>query len=352
MLCVRDCGRRSAIAWAVGIWQQAVTWGVYKLRVLVTGCAGFIGSRVAVLLVEQGHEVRGIDNLSDAYDVRMKHWRVENLLVPGSIDWVNADITDRESVNELVSEFEPEAIINLAARAGVRQSIDDPWIYYETNVTGTLNLLEACKDAGVSRFLLASTSSVYGGNKMPFFEDDPIGTLRSPYAASKKAAEDLCQLYRHLFDFDITVFRFFTVYGPSGRPDMSVFRFVKWIAEGEPVQLNGDGTQQRDFTHVDDVTRGVVAALNRSPGYETINLGSDRPIEINTVIGEIEAALGKTATIERHPFHPTDVPATWANISRARELLGWEPQVMLHDGIASVVDWYMENRQWAKDIEL
>ncbi|MCH8230115.1 MAG: SDR family NAD(P)-dependent oxidoreductase [Chloroflexi bacterium] len=322
------------------------------MRVLVTGCAGFIGSRVAALLVEHGHEVRGVDNLSNAYDVRMKHWRVENLLGPSAIDWVNGDITDRDSVNGLVSEFEPDAIINLAARAGVRQSIDDPWIYYETNVTGTLNLLEACKDAGVSRFVQASTSSVYGDNKMPFFEDDQIDTLLSPYAASKKAAEDLCRLYRHLFDFDITVLRFFTVYGPSGRPDMSVFRFVKWIAEGEPLQLNGDGTQQRDFTHVDDVVRGVVAALDRRPGYKTINLGSDRPIQLNTVIGEIEAAIGKRATIERRPSHPTDVAATWANISRARELLGWEPQVSLKEGIASVVDWYMENRDWAKDIEL
>ena len=322
------------------------------MRVLVTGCAGFIGSRVAALLVDQGHEVRGIDNLSDAYDVRMKHWRVENLLAPNSIDWVNGDITDRDPVSKLVSEFEPGAVINLAAGAGIRQSIDNPWAYYETNVTGTLNLLEACKDAGVSRFLLASSSSVYGNNKMPFAEDDTIDALLSPYAASKKAAEDLCRVYQQLFDFDITVFRFFTVYGPSGRPDMSIFRFVKWIAEGEPLQLNGDGTQQRDFTHVDDVARGVVAAIDRRAGYETINLGSDSPVELNTVIGEIEAAIGKNATIERHPFHPTDVPATWANISRARELLGWEPRVNLKDGIASVVDWYMGNRDWAKDIEL
>ena len=322
------------------------------MRVLVTGCAGFIGSRVAALLVEQGHEVLGIDNLNDAYDVRMKHWRVENLLAPNVIDWVNGDITDRAAVESLFGDFVPDAVINLAARAGVRQSIDDPWVYYETNVTGTLNLLEACGEAGVSRFLQASTSSVYGDNEMPFFEDDPIDTLRSPYAASKKASEALCQLYRNLFDFAITVFRFFTVYGPSGRPDMSVFRFVKWIAEGEPVQLNGDGTQRRDFTHVDDVARGVVAALDRRPGYETINLGSDNPVEINEIIGEIEAVLGMTATIERHPFPSTDVNATWANISRARELLGWEPRVLLKDGISSAVEWYLENREWAKDIEL
>lgn len=322
------------------------------MRVLVTGSAGFIGSRVATLLIEQGHEVRGIDNMNDAYDVRMKHWRNENLLAPGSVEWMKGDITDRDTVNTLIGEFRPDAVINLAARAGVRQSIENPWVYYETNVTGTLNLLEACKDVGVTRFLLASTSSVYGENEMPFSEDAPIETVLSPYATSKKAAEELCRLYWHLFDFDITVFRFFTVYGPSGRPDMSLFRFVKWIAEEEPLQLNGDGTQQRDFTHVDDVAKGVVAALDRQPGFETINLGSDRPVELNAVIDEIESALGKIATIERHPFHPTDVPATWANISRARELLGWEPQVGLKEGVASVVEWYLENRDWAKDVEL
>ena len=324
----------------------------FRLKVLVTGCAGFIGSRVSALLIEQGHDVRGIDNLSDSYDIRMKDWRVDNLLVPNNIDWVNGDITDRAAVSALIGDFKPDAVINLAARAGVRQSIDDPWVYYETNVTGTLNLLEACKDAGINRFLLASTSSVYGKNKMPFSEDAEIDSLLSPYATSKKAAEDLCKLYNYLFDFDVTVFRFFTVYGPSGRPDMSLFRFVRWIVEGEPLQLNGDGTQQRDFTHVDDVARGVVAAVDRQPGYETINLGSDHPVELNSVIDEIESAVGNTAIIEHHPFPATDVMATWANISRARELLDWEPQVDLKQGVASVVDWYRENREWAKEVKL
>jgi UDP-glucuronate 4-epimerase len=322
------------------------------LKILVTGCAGFIGSRVASLLVQQGHEVHGIDNLSDAYDVRMKDWRVENILDSSGIEWVNGDITDRDLVIGLIEDFEPDAVVNLAARAGVRQSIDNPWVYYETNVTGTLNLLEACKDAGVRRFLLASTSSVYGENQMPFSEDAVIDSLLSPYASSKKSAEDLCRLYNYLFDFNVTVFRFFTVYGPSGRPDMSLFRFVRWIVEGDTLQLNGDGTQQRDFTHVDDVARGVAAAVDRSPGYETINLGSDRPIELNTVISEIESAVEQTATIENHPFPATDVMATWANISRARELLDWEPQVDLKQGVASVVDWYMENRDWASRISL
>lgn len=322
------------------------------MRVLVTGCAGFIGSRVSSLLVNLGHTVCGIDNFSDSYDVRMKHWRAENLLTLRSIECLDADITDREYLNKLFNNFKPDAVINMAARAGVRQSIENPLDYYHTNVTGVLNLLELCRNFGVNRFLQASTSSVYGTNKMPFSEDVPIGTLLSPYATSKKSAEDLCKLYGDLFDFDITVFRFFTVYGPSGRPDMSLFRFVRWIAEDEPLHLNGDGSQQRDFTHVDDVVSGVVAALDRRGGFEIFNLGSDRPVSLNSVITQIANLLGKSVNIEYHPFHRTDVPATWANISRARELLGWEPIVGLNEGIASVVDWYIENRDWARTINL
>ena len=322
------------------------------MKVLVTGCAGFIGSRVSILLSEHGHQVTGIDNLSDAYDVRLKQWRVDNLLTPYGIEWEIGDITERESVHSLMIDLQPDVVINLAARAGVRQSIDDPWVYYDTNVTGTLNLLEGCRQAGVRRFLLASSSSVYGNNKMPFSENADIRNLRSPYASSKKAAEDLCHLYSELFDFDVTVFRFFTVYGPAGRPDMSLFRFVKWIVEGETLQLNGDGTQQRDFTHVDDIARGVLAAVAPRPGYEVFNLGSDRPIELNRLIHQIELAVGKTARIRNNVFPPTDVMATWADINRAKELLNWEPQVDLKAGVASVVDWYIENRNFGKKIDL
>ena len=294
------------------------------MKVLVTGCAGFIGSRVSALLSAKGHEVVGIDNLSDAYDVRMKQLRVDNLLASNAVEWVNSDITNNESLRALMSNIKPDAVINLAARAGVRQSIDNPWVYYDTNVIGTLNLLEACKEFGVSRFLLASTSSVYGNSSMPFSEDAQIEDLLSPYAASKKSAEDLCRLYWRLFDFDTTIFRFFTVYGPLGRPDMSIFRFVKWIFEEESVQLNGDGTQRR----------------------------SDRPVEINQVISEIEMVVGKPAIIEHHPFPQTDMIATWANISRARELLDWEPETSLEEGINATVDWYKENRDFAKNIRL
>ena len=313
---------------------------------------GFIGSRVSALLSATGHEVVGIDNLSDAYDVRMKQFRVDNLLAHNAVEWVNSDITNNESVRALMSNVKPDAVINLAARAGVRQSIDSPWVYYDTNVIGTLNLLEACKEFGVNRFLLASTSSVYGNGSMPFSEDAHIEDLLSPYAASKKSAEDLCKLYWRLFDFDTTIFRFFTVYGPSGRPDMSMFRFVRWIVEEQSVQLNGDGSQRRDFTFVDDVARGVVGSLDRHPGFEVINLGSDRPVEINEVINEIEMVVGKTAIIEKHPFPQTDMIATWANISRARELLDWEPEISLEEGIKATVDWYKENRDFAKNIRL
>ena len=324
----------------------------FCLKVLVTGCAGFIGSRVSALLSAVGHEVVGIDNLNDAYDVRMKQLRLDNLLACNALEWVNSDITNNQSVRSLIFKVKPDAVINLAARAGVRQSIDNPWVYYETNVIGTLNLLEACKEFGVRRFLLASTSSVYGNNSIPFSEDASIEDLLSPYAASKKSAEDLCKLYWRLFDFDTTIFRFFTVYGPSGRPDMSIFRFVKWIFEEEPVQLNGDGTQRRDFTFVDDVARGVVASLDRCPGFEVINLGSDQPVDMNQVISEIELVVGKAAIIENNPFPQTDMIATWANISRAKELLDWGPQTSLKEGINASVDWYMENRDFAKNIRL
>lgn len=322
------------------------------MKILVTGCAGFIGSRVAEALVRRGDEVIGVDNLIEAYDPRVKQWRVDNVLAANDVDWTNLDIVDAEAVSTLLSEARPDAVINLAARAGVRQSIDDPNAYYSTNVTGVLNLLEACKENGVSRFLQASTSSVYGANQMPFVEDAILDSMTSPYATSKKAAEDLCRLYSNLFGLNVTVFRFFTVYGPAGRPDMSIFRFVKWIAEGGKLQLNGDGTQQRDFTHVDDVVRGVIAALDKDHQFEIFNLGSDRPTELNAIIDNIEELLGKSANIERLPFPDTDVKATWANISRSRELLDWEPRMTLDVGLRSVVDWYMDNKDWVKDVRV
>jgi UDP-glucuronate 4-epimerase len=321
------------------------------MKVLLTGCAGFIASRVANRLVDDGHEVVGIDNMNHAYDVRLKEWRLQALTDAGKLTFTQMDLTDRERLGQFFSDQSPDAVINLAARAGVRQSVEDPSAYFETNVMGTLNLLELCRDRGVNKFIQASTSSAYGLADMPWSEDLQVSRPTSPYAASKVAAESLCYTYHHLFEIDVTVFRFFTVYGPAGRPDLSIFRFIKWIAEGEPVIVYGDGTQTRDFTHVDDVARGVVAAL-RPLGYEIINLGSDRPVSINDLISTIEKTLGASATIDNQPALAVDVPGTWADVRKAKRIFDWEPEITLEAGIREAVEWYLRERSWAVRVQL
>ena len=243
-----------------------------------------------------------------------------------------------------------DAVINLAARAGVRQSTENPYVYFETNVSGTLNLLELARQGGVKKFVLASTSSLYGAeNPRPFREDANTDKPLSPYAASKKAAEAMCYTWHFLYGMDITVFRYFTVFGPAGRPDMSMFRFVQKISEGRPITLFGDGTQERDFTYVDDIARGTIAGA--APlGFETINLGGDRPAKIRDIIAMVEELVGKKAVIERKPAHPADVPATWADIGKARKLLHWEPQTKLEDGVHKLVEWYRAEQSWASQI--
>lgn len=317
---------------------------------LVTGCAGFIGSKVVELLLSQGHRVVGIDDLNDAYDVGLKHWRLTQLIGKPGFTFHRLDIVDHEALGQVFSpEF--DAVINLAARAGVIQSLENPRLYLETNVTGTLNLLELCREFGVNKFVLASTSSLYGvGNPLPFREDAYTSGPLSPYAASKKGAEVLCYTYHHLYGIDITVPRFFTVYGPAGRPDMSLFRFVQRIAQRLPVTVYGDGQQSRDFTYVDDIARGTVAAL-KPVGYEVVNLGSDRPAVLLDTIRMVEQILEEKATIEYQPGHVADVPATWADISKAQQLLGWQPETSLETGIQNMVNWYQENWEWAKDIQ-
>ena len=316
----------------------------------VTGCVGFIGSKVAELLLKDGHTVNGIDNLNDAYDVRLKRWRLQQLEKESGFQFHELDICNQSSLREVFSANLPDAVINLAARAGVRYSVENPWAYYETNVTGTLNLLELCREAEVKKFVLASTSSLYGAdNPQPFQEDADTNSPISPYAASKKGAETLCYTYHHLHGIDVTVFRFFTVYGPAGRPDMSPFRFVQWISEGHPVVVYGDGKQSRDFTFVDDVARGTIAGL-KPLGYEVINLGSDSPVVLMDMIHLVEELTGKKAKIEHKPSHPADVRATWADIGRAEQLLGWRPHSTFRDGFSALVDWYHANREWAKEI--
>jgi len=317
---------------------------------LVTGCAGFIGARVSELLLEGGHQVTGIDNRNDAYDVRLKEWRLNRLEGRPGFEFLCVDICDRKSLSD-VFDREFDAVINLAARAGVRQSVDDPWSYIDTNVTGTLNLLALCTQFDIKQFVLASTSSLYGASdEQPYREDADSGRPLSPYAASKTAAEALCYTYHFLYGLDVTVLRYFTVYGPAGRPDMSPFRFVQSIVEGKVLTLYGDGHQSRDFTYVDDIARGTVEAA-RPMGFEVINLGSGRPVALLDVIALIERAVGKTARVEQNPSHAADVPSTWAEISKARRMLEWSPSVPIEDGIDRLARWYVDNRDWAQKIQ-
>lgn len=321
--------------------------------VLVAGCAGFIGWQVCEQLLAEGRRVIGLDNLNDAYDVRLKTWRLERLRRAEAFRFYPFDITDRDGLERLRAEMVEagcSAVINLAARAGVRYSVENPWAYIDANVTGTLNLLELCRQARVPKFVLASSSSLYGRhNALPYREDQPTDRPISPYAASKKAAEALSYTYHYLYGLDITVFRYFTVYGPAGRPDMLPFRLVQWISEGRPVILYGDGTQARDFTYVEDIARGTVAGL-RPLGFSVINLGSDRPIDLLRAIALVEELTGRQAQIVHRPAQAADVPATWADISRARELLGWQPSVPFEEGMAHLVAWYRAEREWARDV--
>ena len=254
-----------------------------------------------------------------------------------------------DTTKELFQRYDFDAVMNLAARAGVRPSVENPWVYIETNITGTLNLLELCKEFSVKKFFLASTSSIYGETEMPFREDKKTDFQLSTYASSKKGAESLAYTYHYLYAIDITIPRYFTVYGPAGRPDMSIFNFICRIAEGLPIYVYGDGFQERDFTYIDDIVRGSIAAL-KPLGFEVINLGSSRPVRLNNVIHLIEQELGKKAQIEFHPRHPADVMANWADISKARELLDWCPLISIEEGIKKTVAWYLENREWVKNI--
>lgn len=318
---------------------------------LITGTAGFIAARVAELLLQQGHSVLGVDNLNEAYDIRLKEFRLKRLLEFPAFRFVRMDISDRRLLDAVDDSPQFDAVLNLAARAGVRASVEDPWVFVDTNLTGTLNLLEFCRRRQISKFILASTSSIYG-------KDAPIPTPETansdyplqPYAASKKAAETMCYAYHHLYGIDVTVFRYFTVYGPAGRPDMVMFRFIQWIFEDRVVQLNGDGTQSRGFTYLDDIAEGTILGL-KPVGYEIINLGGHESITINELIDRLEQLIGKKAKVEYLPFHPADMLANLADIRKARQVLGWEPRWNLEEGIRRTVDWYRAQRTWAKFVK-
>jgi UDP-glucuronate 4-epimerase len=318
---------------------------------LVTGAAGFIGSHVCGVLLDEGHAVAGLDLPIGGPDAPLKEWRLQRLTGRRGFRFHTGDVRDRSVLAALWAEAGPfEGVVNLAGLGGVRQSVEDPWSYLETNATGTLNLLDLCRAHGVPKFVLASTSSLYGKhNPRPYREDADTSRPLSPYAASKKAAEALCAAYHAIHGLDVTVFRYFTVYGPAGRPGMAMFNFVQWIREGRPVTVFCDGSATRDFSYIDDIARGTVAGL-RPLGCETINLGSDRPVPVIEVIRRIEQLTGREARLEFQEPHPADAPATWADITRARTLLGWEPRVDPAEGIARLVRWYLENRDWARRI--
>ncbi len=318
---------------------------------LVTGAAGFIGARVSELLLADGHAVVGIDNLNDAYDVRLKHWRLKRLAPMPGFRFYQNDLCDRAALDRLAADNPGlSGIINLAARAGVRASLEDPWAFLDSNTTGTLNLLELAQRNGIGKFVLASTSSIYGANPpYPTPEDADSSHPLQAYAASKKGAEVMCHAYHHLYGVDVTVFRYFTVYGPAGRPDLAMFRFVQRIAEGRTLHVNGDGTQSRGFTYIDDIAHGTILGL-KPLGYDVMNLGGHESISINDLIAMIEEMLGRQAQIEHHPFHPADMMINLADVRKAQTLLGWQPRVGLLEGVRNLIDWYLAEREWASQV--
>jgi len=295
--------------------------------------------------------VAGVDNMNDSYDVRMKEHRLRALKDRKGFSFFKLDLAERATVEEL-SSHKFDAVIHLAARAGVRDSVLDPWAYVDSNMTGTLNMLELCRQKKILKFVLASTSSIYGADApLPTTEAAESNRPLQPYAASKKGAEAMCHVYHFLYGIDVTIVRYFTVYGPAGRPNMSMFRFMQCISEGKPIQLLGDGNQTRGFTYIDDIARGTILAL-KPVGFEIVNLGGHESISINDLIAMLEKFIGRKATVEQLPAEKADMSASWADVSKAGKLLGWEPQVGLESGIAKMVEWYKAERSWASQIKL
>jgi UDP-glucuronate 4-epimerase len=323
--------------------------------IMVTGCAGFIGWKVSERLMKEDINVVGVDNINDYYDPTLKEWRLSALRTQSTelgaqLFFHHADIGNFDEVQQIFIQHKPDAVINLAARAGVRSSVEDPWVYLDTNVKGTLNLLECCKEFKVKKFVLASTSSLYGLNEMPFKETDRTDSPLAPYSATKKGAEVLCFSYHYLHGIDISIPRYFTVYGPAGRPDMSIFIFIKNIDNGIPITVFGDGSQKRDFSYIDDIADGTLKCLLPF-GYEIFNLGNDNSVELRYVINLIEDLLGKKAVMEFSPRHPADVFATWAHIDKSKEKLNWYPKTTIEEGIKKTVAWYFENKDFINSLK-
>ncbi|MHC4084676.1 MAG: GDP-mannose 4,6-dehydratase [Planctomycetota bacterium] len=313
------------------------------MKVLITGAAGFIGSHLCERLLGDGHVVLGVDNFDEFYDPQIKRSNIADCLENENFELVEADIRDRAAMGDVIGRGF-DVIVHLAAKAGVRPSIDQPLLYADVNINGTGILLEAAKEQGVDKFIFASSSSVYGNNeKVPFSEDDNVDFPISPYAATKKAGELICHTYHHLYGISLTCLRFFTVYGPRQRPDLAIHKFAGLIEQGKPISVYGDGTMSRDFTYIDDIIDGTVAAMEKCAGFNIYNLGESRPITVNDLIAEIEKALGKKAVKENVPPQPGDVERTYADVTKAVKELGYNPTTTIEEGLAEFVTWLRES---------
>lgn len=317
------------------------------MNFLVTGGAGFIGSHVCERLLREGHRVWAFDDLNDFYDPQLKRRNlreIEQLKKP--FEFMHGDLCEAAALAEVFSSIQFDQVIHLAGRAGVRPSLEHPALYQRVNVEGTVNVLEAARNSGVKKIIIASSSSVYGVNsKVPFSESDPIFSAVSPYAASKLACEALGHTWHHVYKMDVAMLRFFTVYGPRQRPDLAIHKFTRLIDADQPIPVYGDGTTARDHTHIADILEGVIACTQREFGFDIFNLGESRTVKLADLIALIEKALGKQAVIDRQPLQPGDVPITYADISKARARLDYNPQIKVEDGIPLFVDWFRKNRQ-------
>jgi len=315
--------------------------------VLVTGCAGFIGSHLVDYLLAEGFHVIGVDNFDPFYDPAIKRRNLAQALQHPNFTLVEADIRDLPALRRLLtshaSRLTPHTIVHLAAKAGVRPSVSDPVSYYEVNVRGTLNLLELAKEWGVRQFVFASSSSVYGANpNLPWREDDPLLLPVSPYGATKLAGEASGRVYSHLYGIRFIALRIFTAYGPRQRPDLAIHKFARLMLEGKPIPIYGDGSARRDYTYIDDLIRGIRAAMDyEGPPYEVINLGNHHPVSVLEVVRTLEKTLGLKARLDFLPSLPGDVPHTWANVEKAKKLLGYEPGTSFEDGVENFVRWLL-----------
>ena len=311
------------------------------MRLLVTGGAGFIGSHLVEKMLQDGHVVHCLDNFNDYYHPHIKRENIRTALNHPDYRLFEGDILDPAFLSSVFSAHPYDGVVHLAARAGVRPSIQDPLLYEKVNIQGTMHLLEMCRLSRINKFIFASSSSVYGANhKVPFSEDDAVDNPVSPYAATKKAGELICYTYHHLYGISVTCLRFFTVYGPRQRPDMAIMKFARLIKDGEPVPVYGRGKSRRDYTFIDDILQGVLCAMDQCDGYHIFNLGESKTVELLYVIELLQGALGRKARIEFHPEQPGDVPVTFADVSRARAQLKYNPQISIEDGIKLFIEWF------------